>query len=99
MWNLAKENSSSFKIFASMSYETNWGYRESTDEFGVHVDGFIYVDKYSVTMNALSHYLEGSVIVFICRVTAVCANNLPLTEAPVLTAIMVLLKMTPSKCA
>ena len=37
--------------------------------------------------------------VFICRVTAVCANSLPLIDALVFMAIIVLVRIVPSKCA
>ncbi|SEN58513.1 hypothetical protein SAMN05216281_11015 [Cryobacterium luteum] len=46
-----------------------------------------------------SSYFVGSVTVLLCRVTAVCASRRPLIDAPVFIAIMVLLRMVPSKWA
>lgn len=50
-------------------------------------------------MSSLCPYSAGSVIAFFWRVTAVCANSLPVTDVPVFTAIMVLPRTMPSKCA
>src|ERR1700688_2700326 len=44
-------------------------------------------------------YGAGRVTAFFSRVTAVCANSLPLADAPVFMAIFVLASITPSKCA
>ena len=49
--------------------------------------------------SAAAPYLAGFVTVFICRVTAVCASNLPFTDAPVFAATIVLASTIPSKCA
>ncbi len=64
--------------------------------FGKKMESGLAVKHERLLLMALA-CTAGSVIVVICRVTAVCANSLPLTDVSVFTAIMLLSRTTPLK--
>ncbi len=56
-------------------------------------------DGVAIGVDVVVDVVVGMVIAFCSRVTAVCAKSRPLTFAPVFTAIFVIARMFPSKCA